>query len=83
MVNEVVAADNLEASAHQMAATIAQWPSLAIQLAKRALYQGLDSDLASQLQFETLGMGICTRTEDHQEGVRAFLEKRKPVFKER
>ncbi|MDH5695609.1 MAG: enoyl-CoA hydratase [Dehalococcoidia bacterium] len=83
LVNRVVAADDLEVSVRQLAATIAKWPSLPIQLAKRALYQGLDSDLVSQLQFEAVGQAICAKTEDHKEGLRAFLEKRKPTFKNR
>lgn len=83
LVNKVVAADDLERFTYQMASKIAKWPSLSIQIAKRALYQGLDSDLVSQLQFEALGIGICSETEDHYEGLKALLEKRSPVFKER
>jgi enoyl-CoA hydratase len=52
-----------------------------LQLSKRALYQGLDSQLAAQVQFEQMGQSACFRTEDYREGMKAFLEKRKPVFK--
>lgn len=83
LVNRVVPAEKLEEFTFQMAKKIAKWPALSIQIAKRALYQGLDTDLVSQIQFETLGMGMCAETEDHLEGLRAILEKRKPVFQEK
>ncbi len=83
LVNRVVPEDELEKFTRQMAEKIARWPSLPIQVAKRALYQGLDSDLVSQLQLETLGMGMCAKTEDHLEGLKAFIEKRNPVFQEK
>ena len=83
LVNEVVLDAQLEQLTLKMARKIAQSPCVPIQLAKRALYQGMDADFASQLQFETLAIGVCSRTEDHSEALNAFLEKRKPIFKNR
>ncbi|MDP2953125.1 MAG: enoyl-CoA hydratase-related protein, partial [Chloroflexota bacterium] len=80
LVNQVVPAAELKAVTYDMARTIAQMAPLAIQLGKRALYQGLDADLASQLQFESLGMNYLYGTEDHREGSKAFVEKRQPKF---
>ena len=64
-----------------MAAEIAQMAPIPLQLSKRALYQGLDSQLEAQVQFEQMGQSTCFRTEDYKEGMKAFLEKRKPLFK--
>jgi enoyl-CoA hydratase/carnithine racemase len=67
-----------------MAERIVQMPPLALMISKRALYQGLRApDLESQLQYEALALVHLFGTEDHEEGVKSFLEKREPVFKGR
>ena len=81
LVTEVVPHDNLMETAKQLASKIAAGPSVAIELTKRAIYRGLDGDLASQLYFESYAQNICFMSEDFREGVRAFREKRKPEFK--
>lgn len=81
LVNEVVPKDELTAATYKMAAEITKAAPIALQLAKKALYQGLDSDLVAQLQFEQLGQSTCFKSEDFKEGIQSFLEKRKPVFK--
>lgn len=83
LVNEVVPRAELEQYTYKMARKIAQSPLLALQLAKRSLYQGMDTDFVSQLQLEALAIGVCAQTEDHLEALKAFLEKRKPVFKDK
>jgi 2-(1,2-epoxy-1,2-dihydrophenyl)acetyl-CoA isomerase len=83
LVNQVVPPEQLRAATYELAKSIAEGPPLAIQLAKRGLYQGLDNDLLTQLQFESFALNVCRATDDHEEGARAFLEKRKPVFKGR
>jgi 2-(1,2-epoxy-1,2-dihydrophenyl)acetyl-CoA isomerase len=83
LVNRVVPAAELEPFTLRMARKMAELPALPIQLAKRALYQGMDADFASQLQFESLALGTCAMQEDHLEALKAFLEKRKPVFGKR
>jgi 2-(1,2-epoxy-1,2-dihydrophenyl)acetyl-CoA isomerase len=65
------------------AARIAKGPSVAVELNKRAVYKGLENDLATQLAYETWAQNICQQTEDAQEGRRSFIEKREPVFKGR
>lgn len=81
LVNEVVAKDELETATYKMAAEIAQAAPIPLQIAKKALYQGLDSDMVTQIQFEQLGQSTCFKTDDFKEGIKAFLEKRKPLFK--
>lgn len=83
LLNQVVPADELKAATHELVRSIAQWPPIAIQIAKRGLYQGLDNDLAAQLQFEAFGLDFCRGTQDHEEGAKAFLEKRQPRFEGR
>lgn len=81
LVNEVVPAAELQETTYALAKTIAQGAPLAIQMAKRGLYQGLDTDIQSQLRYEGLALDLLTRSEDHEEAVRAFLDKRQPSFK--
>lgn len=81
LVNEVVPATNLVEVTNKMAMEIAEMSPIALQLARKALYQGLNSDLDTQIQFEQLSQSTCFKTEDYREGIKAFLEKRKPVFK--
>lgn len=83
IVNAVVAPEALMATASELARRIAAGPAIAIQLAKRALYHAEDVNLRSGLEFETFAQGICRETEDAKEGVRAFVEKRAPVFRGR
>lgn len=82
LVNRVVSPEKLMEETFAMADRIVRMPPLALMMSKRALYQGLRApDLASQLQYEALALVHLFGTADHEEGVRSFLEKRKPVFK--
>lgn len=83
IVNAVVAPEELMNEAYKLARKIASGPPVAIHLAKRAIYHNQDVDLRAGLEFETFAQGICKETEDAKEGVRAFVEKRAPVFRGR
>ncbi len=81
IVNAVVAPDELMAETYKLARKIADGPPVAIALSKRAIHHNQDVDLRAGLEFETFAQGLCRETEDSKEGVRAFMEKRAPVFR--
>ena len=54
---------------------------LSLALIKRAVHRGLQSDIASGLELETFLVSSIYTTEDKEEGISAFLEKRKPQFR--
>lgn len=83
LVNKIVPAAELEKTTMELAARLAAAPTKAIGLIKRTLNRSLSSDLDSLLDYEAYIQEIASLTEDHQEGVRAFLEKRPARFKGR
>ncbi len=83
LVNQVVPHEDLQKATIDLARSIAQGPPLAIQMAKLSLYQGLDANFQAQSIWERLVQNYLKYTEDHKEGVSAFLEKRQPEFKDR
>jgi enoyl-CoA hydratase/carnithine racemase len=83
LVSAVVPPDELMAATYALARKIAAGPPIAVRLAKRALYHNQEVDLRAALEFETFAQNICFETEDAREGIRAFVEKRAPVFQGR
>ena len=78
--NEVVPFDQLADRARELTTTIAAGAPLALRFMKENLNRAVVSDLKACLDMEADRTVRCTRTEDHLEGVNAFLSKRKPVF---
>ena len=81
LVSEVVAADALAARAAELAATYAALPTRGIGMTKRLFDHAATATLEEQLELEAQLQAAATQTEDFQEGVAAFLEKRAPEFK--
>jgi enoyl-CoA hydratase len=81
LVNHVYDADELEAKTMELANKIAEKAPIALQLCKEAVKFASRSNLDEGLRREVDLFAICFSTEDKKEGVAAFLEKRKPVFK--
>lgn len=80
LVNKVVPADQLLPTAKEWAEKLAQKPTMALRMLKEAVNTGANVDLQSGLMVETACFGNAFATEDRKEGMRAFAEKRKPVF---
>jgi 2-(1,2-epoxy-1,2-dihydrophenyl)acetyl-CoA isomerase len=80
LVNMVVPADRLEAETMALAGRLAQAPTASIGLIKRTLNKAMATDLDALLDYEAVIQQIASETADHQEGLRAFLEKRPAVF---
>lgn len=81
--NRVVPASELAQTAQTLAEELAQQAPLALRYAKEALYKVSSLDLEGAISLEAGLQNYCVRSEDGQEGVNAFLEKRQPVYKGR
>jgi 2-(1,2-epoxy-1,2-dihydrophenyl)acetyl-CoA isomerase len=83
MIWEAVPDDAFADHWYARASKLAKGPTLAYTNAKQALRQSFDNTLDSQLELEASLQGECGKSRDFQEGVLAFLEKRKPSFEGR
>ncbi len=81
LVNRVVPAADLSAEVAALAALLAAKPPVAVRYIIEAVHTGLQMSMAEGLRFEATLFGLVASTDDMREGTRAFLEKRKPVFK--
>jgi 2-(1,2-epoxy-1,2-dihydrophenyl)acetyl-CoA isomerase len=80
MVNKVVTLAELDATVDKLALGLAQAPRVAIEKIKAGLNNGMQSDIASALDFEAVNQSACFHSPDFIEGVTAFMQKRKAVF---
>lgn len=83
LVNQVVPAAQLETEVRTLAQKIAHGPSLAIRAVKKALFAAQEKELAKALDNEVQEQIRCYLSEDCNEGIRAFFEKRHPKFQGR
>lgn len=81
LVNMVVPAEDLEAKTMEIANRISEKSPIALRMAKEAVRIASRSNLDEGLRREVDLFALCFSSEDKDEGVRAFLEKRKPAFK--
>jgi enoyl-CoA hydratase/carnithine racemase len=81
LVNRVVPADRLMEAARELAGEMLSAGPVALQQAKRAINQGCETDLATGLKLETAAYEAVIPTRDRAEGLAAFAEKRKPVYR--
>ncbi len=83
LVNHVVPPEQLEAKTMEIADKIAEMSPVALSMAKLSVKNAARLDLRAGLDTELDLFALCFSSEDKEEGVRAFLEKRKPDFKGR
>ncbi|MFQ5996777.1 MAG: enoyl-CoA hydratase/isomerase family protein [Dehalococcoidales bacterium] len=80
LVNRVVPQTELMSNVRELANKLAAKSPLAIKLVKNAIHVGLDMNLNDGIQYESRLFAIVCGSQDKQEGVAAFLEKRPPRF---
>ena len=83
LVTKVVPAEAVLDEALALAREIAAKPPIAVRLAKEAVLKAFDTTLEAGLDYERKAFYLLFATEDRTEGISAFLEKRKPVFRGR
>jgi enoyl-CoA hydratase/carnithine racemase len=83
LLNKVVPVADLMAEARALALKIAALPGVALKMTKLAVNGGMSMDLRSALAYEARCFELLFSTEDQKEGTGAFLEKRKPLFRNR
>ena len=81
IANKLVEPEALMDAAFEMAGKISSKSPTGIRLAKEAIQKGKDMDLEKAVEYEKNLFGLCFSTAEKTEGMTAFIEKRKPVFK--
>jgi enoyl-CoA hydratase len=83
LVSEVVPDDQLEEAVRPLVADLLRTTPVGLRLSKEALNASLDmSSIESVVAMEDRNQVLCAQTADFREGVRAFLQKREPVFRD-
>ncbi len=83
LVNQVVPNDGLMEAVDALCADLVNKSAVTLALIKRAVDYGTEMDMRSAIQFDSALFTVSACTEDKEEGMRAFLEKRPPVFHDR
>ncbi len=83
LVNQVVPPESLMETAEKIARDLLARPAYALKMLKNAVNEGMGMDLRAGLSYEKRCFEVLFTTEDKEEGLAAFLEKRKPEFKGR
>lgn len=83
LVNHVYPTEEFEARADEFVERVATGPTVALRHAKRLLGEGFDKSIERAMSDEATAQGVVFATDDHEEGVRAFLEDREPEFEGR
>ncbi|MEN6469606.1 MAG: enoyl-CoA hydratase-related protein [Smithella sp.] len=80
LVNKVAPLTSLMDEAQKMAGKFTKLPGFALKMAKNSINYGYDMSLDNAIRLEVTSVAQCFSTQDQKEGMKAFLEKRKPTF---
>jgi enoyl-CoA hydratase len=80
LVSQVVELDQLMGAAEELAGKLMSFSAVTLRLAEETVRQGMEMAMGEALAFEASQFGLAASTADYQEGMHAFLEKRKPTF---
>lgn len=82
LVHEVVAGrEQLDETALDLATQLGSGPTVALGLTRALATRGLSDELRAAMEAEAAGQAYCVESDDHQEGVRSFAERREPSFR--
>ena len=81
LVTRIVESENLIAEVKSMADHLSQFAPFVPRTMKAMVHFGMEASLAGALMFEKYAQGGLVQTQDKEEGIKAFLDKRKPSFK--
>ncbi|MDY7220709.1 enoyl-CoA hydratase-related protein [Halalkalibacterium halodurans] len=81
IINKIVEPELVEEEAFRLARTIVKQAPIAVRLIKEAVHQAEDVTLADGMMLERKNFYLAFATKDQKEGMKAFLEKRPPIFK--
>ncbi|MBQ62165.1 MAG: hypothetical protein CMQ19_08820 [Gammaproteobacteria bacterium] len=80
LINQMVSKEQLPEATQEMARNLADGPPIAIGISKMMIYQALETSLAVHSRLEFFGQDYSFNTEDREEGIKSFLEKRPANF---
>ncbi len=81
LISRLVPEAELDAAVDELAQSFVAGAPRALGFSKRAIRRSLDNDMAGEFDYEVFAQVQCLQSEDHREGVAAFLERRAPNFK--
>ena len=80
VINQIASAEEFDDVVAEMANKLASGPTQAFGQVKTLLNASFDNGMETQMEYETRGIADMVQTSDGQEGIAAFLNKRKPEF---
>jgi enoyl-CoA hydratase/carnithine racemase len=83
LINKIFPEDDLDEETRKWAAILAQKSPIALQIAKKAFYSTADLDYYKSFEYMNEAFARLCTTEDAEEGIKAFMDKRTPEWKEK